>query len=254
MGHNAQIIDQFTRQAEGFAQAKTTHNQEILDRIVQIAQCRPADATLDVACGPGIVVCAFAPFVSHATGIDLTPAMLDQAQKTQHAQGLTNVSWDLGDVTRLPYPGSQFDVVTCRYAFHHMPEPLIVLKEMVRVCKPGGRVIVADTCPDAKRAEDYDRVERLRDPSHTHAMPIGALVGLFEAAGLSGATVEGMRLPADLDLLLGHSFPNEGDLPRVRAMFKAAIEDDFIDMAPRRDGENILFSFPISIVAALKSS
>ena len=254
MGHNAQILDQFTRQAEGFTQAKTTQNEEILKRIVQMAQCGPDDTTLDVACGPGIVVCAFAKVARHATGIDLTPAMLDQARKTQSAQGLTNVAWDLGDVMQLPYPDGQFNVVTCRYAFHHLQEPLMVLEEMVRVCKPGGRVVVADCCPDAACGEAYDQVERLRDPSHTHALPIGEMTEFFEAAGLTGTTVESTRLPDDLDALLGHSFPHEGDIPRIRAMYEDAIGDDFLDMKPRREGEKILFSFPISIVVARKSA
>lgn len=254
MGHNAQILDQFTRQAEGFSQAKTTCNHEVLDRLVQAAQCTPESTTLDVACGPGVVVCAFAKVVRHATGIDLTPAMLDQALKAQQAQGLTNVTWNLGDVTKLPYPDGQFDVVTCRFAFHHLTAPLMVLKEMARVCKPGGRVIVADACPDAACVDAYDRVEQLRDPSHTHALPVAEMVALFEDAGLRDLTTESTRLPDDLDSLLGHSFPREGNLPRIRSMFEDAVADDFLDMAPRRDGGKILFSFPISIVAARKSA
>ncbi|MGC2161659.1 MAG: methyltransferase domain-containing protein [Silvibacterium sp.] len=254
MQHNAQILDQFTRQAEGFAQAKTIRNENMLERMLQAAQCGPEHTTLDVACGPGIVACAFARVARHATGIDLTPAMLEQARKTQAAQGLTNVSWNLGDVTQLPYRDGQFDVVTCRFVFHHLQEPLVVLKEMVRVCRPGGRIVVADTCPSADRAEAYDRVERLRDPSHTHALPPRDLVARFAAAGLPGALVESFRLPDELDLLLAHSFPREEDIPRIRAMFEEAVEDDFLDMAPsRRDGK-IFFSFPVSIVAAQKNA
>jgi ubiquinone/menaquinone biosynthesis C-methylase UbiE len=253
MGHNAQILDQFTRQAEGFAQAKTTHNEEMLERMIQAAQCSPEDVTLDVACGPGVVVCAFARVARHATGIDLTPAMLDQARKTQTTQGLSNVSWDTGDVTRLPYRDGQFDVVTCRYAFHHLTDPLTVLREMARVCRPGGRVVVADCTPRADCAEAYDTVEILRDPSHTRALPVAELAALFSAAGLPAPAVESLRLPDDLDSLLGHSFPREGDEARVRAMFEDAFSNDFLDMAPRRSDGKIYFSFPISIFTARKS-
>lgn len=254
MGHNAQILDQFTRQAEGFAHAKTTRNEDVLERMVRLSRCGPDDVTLDVACGPGVVVCAFARVAAHATGIDLTPAMLDQARRAQATGNFGNVSWDLGDVTRLPYEDARFDVVTCRYAFHHFENPLMVLREMVRVCRPGGRVVVADCCPDASRAAAYDRIERLRDPSHTHALPPGEMTALFAAAELHSAEVESLRLPEDLDSLLGHSFPRTEDVPKIRALFDEAAENDFLDFTPaRRDGK-MHISFPISIFVAEKSA
>jgi ubiquinone/menaquinone biosynthesis C-methylase UbiE len=253
MEHNTEILDQFTRQAEGFAQAYTTRNEDVLERMIRAAQCSPEDATLDVACGPGVVACAFARVARHATGIDLTPAMLDQARKTQSEQGLTNMTWDEGDVTVLPYRDAQFDVVTCRYVFHHLADPLVVLREMARVCRPGGRVVVADCTPREDCAEAYDTVEILRDPSHTRGLPVAELAALFPAAGLPAPVVESFRLPDDLDSLLGHSFPREGDADRMRAMFDDALASDFLDMEPRRSGGKLYFSFPISIFAVQKS-
>src|SRR5215469_18308517 len=63
------ILDQFTRQALPFASAPAIRNLEALGRIVQIAEAGPTDLVLDVACGPGLLVCAFATVVEHATGI-----------------------------------------------------------------------------------------------------------------------------------------------------------------------------------------
>src|SRR5215831_5984296 len=148
MDHQSRILDQFTRQAVPFAQAQAIRNQEALDRIVKMAEAGPADTSLDVACGPGLLACAFARVVRHAVGLDLTPAMLDQARKTQAEQGLTNVTWQQGDVMALPYPDAHFSIVSSRFAFHHLLEPLGALREMKRVCKPGGRVVVADMAPD----------------------------------------------------------------------------------------------------------
>ncbi|MFZ0662471.1 MAG: methyltransferase domain-containing protein [Acidobacteriaceae bacterium] len=252
MEHNAEIVDQFTRQAESFARAQSTRNEDLLQRIVQAARPRPDDTVLDVACGPGILACAFARVTRHATGIDLTPAMLDQARRTQAEQGLSNVTWDAGDITDLPYPDGNFDIVSCRFVFHHLTDPLVAMREMVRVCRGGGRIVVADSSPEAGKADGFNRVERLRDPSHTTALPPEELAGLFVAAGLRHPKVEMYRLTEDLDSLLAHSFPREGDATRVRAMFDDAVEEDFLDMAPgRRDGK-IFLSFPIAIVAAEK--
>src|SRR5947209_16584717 len=105
--HNSRILDQFTRQAAPFAAAAPIRNQEALDRIVQWAGAGPDDTVLDVACGPGLLACAFARVAKHATGIDMTPAMLEQARKTQQEQGLKNVSWLPGNVYSLPFPPAQ---------------------------------------------------------------------------------------------------------------------------------------------------
>ena len=133
MDHQDRILDQFTRQAVPFAEAQAIRNQEALDFIVRMAQAGPDDTSLDVACGPGLLACAFARVVRHAVGIDLTPAMLEQARKTQAAQGLKNVTWQQGDVNSLPYPDAHFSIVSSRFAFHHLLDPLAALKEMKRV-------------------------------------------------------------------------------------------------------------------------
>jgi ubiquinone/menaquinone biosynthesis C-methylase UbiE len=254
MENTAEILDQFTRQAEGFAKARTTRNEDVVSRMLQTAQPGPEDSVLDVACGPGVVTCAFAGVARHATGIDLTPAMLEQARKNQDALSLSNVAWDQGDVTRLPYADGQFDIVTCRFAFHHFPEPLAVLKEMARVCRSGGRVVVTDCSPEESKADAYDQVERLRDPSHTRALPPKELASLFAAAGLSEPSVEALRLPDDLDSLLAHSFPREEEVPCIRALFEQAMKDDFLDMRPVHSDGKVLFSFPIAIFAAQKAA
>jgi len=254
MGHNEQILDQFTRQAEGFAQSRSIRNEEVVERIVGAAQLTPKDTVLDVACGPGILVCAFARIARHATGIDLTPAMLEQARKTQAERNLTNVSWDEGDVTRLPYQDGQFDAVTCRFAFHHFPDPLAVLREMARVCRSGGRIIVADSAPAAEKAGAFNAMEKMRDPSHTRALPVGELAALFSAAGLPQPEIETLRLPGDLDSLLARSFPQPGDAARIRTQFEEALENDFLDATPRLVEGKIFYGFPIAIYAVQKAA
>src|SRR5207245_5325039 len=72
--HQGLILDQFTRQASLFSSAVPITNADALRMIVEAARPAPGDNVLDVACGGGIVVCAFAPHVRQATGIDVTPA------------------------------------------------------------------------------------------------------------------------------------------------------------------------------------
>src|SRR5215470_8467052 len=128
-GHRDLILDQFTRQAVPFSTSPEIADEATLRLIVAWSGASPEDTMLDVACGAGHVVCAFARTVRHATGIDLTPAMLERAHVLQQEQGLTNVSWKLGDVLPLPFPEAAFTLVTSRYAFHHFPDPAAVLDE-----------------------------------------------------------------------------------------------------------------------------
>ena len=250
MEHSEQILDQFTRQAEGFARSPTARSEEILERIVRLARPEAQDAALDVACGPGLLVCALARQVRHATGIDLTPAMLEQARRAQQEQGLANVTWDQGDVTAMPYADASFDVVTCRFAFHHFPEPLAVLREMRRVGRAGGRIVVADSAPAAAKADTFNAMEKLRDPSHTRALPEEEMTALFRAAGLPEPQVERTRLALSLEEFLSRSYPREGDEARIRAMFERSLEDDAMDVEPRLEQGAIRFSVPVAIVGA----
>lgn len=250
MGHSEQVVDQFTRQARQFAASPTARSEEILERIVLLARPESSDAALDVACGPGLLACSLAALVREARGIDLTPAMLDQARRTQQERGVSNARWDEGDVTAMPYADESFDIVTCRFAFHHFPEPLTVLKEMRRVCRPGGRVVVADSSPAAEKEAAFNAMEKMRDPSHTRALPEEELRALFREAGLGEPTVERTRLALALDEFLSRSYPKEGDEARIRAMFERALEDDGMDVEPRREGGRIFFSVPVAIAGA----
>jgi SAM-dependent methyltransferase len=131
--HRDLILDQFTRQAAPFSASPHIKDQVALRLIVEWSGAGPEDTVLDVACGAGHVVCAFARTVRHATGIDITPAMLERARILQGDLRLTNVTWRLGDVLPLPFTDGTFTLVTARYAFHHFPEPAAVLTEMTRV-------------------------------------------------------------------------------------------------------------------------
>ena len=249
--HREQILDQFTRQAVPFSTAPAIRNQEALQRIVEMAGAGVDDTVLDVACGPGLLVCAFAKVARHATGIDLTPAMLEQARELQRQQGLQNITWQQGDVLPLPYADGTFSIVSARFAFHHFPDPPAVLKEMRRVCRAGGRVVVADSAPAREKADAFNAMERLRDPSHVRAMPVEELREMLLRAGLSEPRIASYRLEGELEDLLRRSFPNEGDADRIRDIFERSLADDTLDMATRRKDGKIYYGFPVAILAGI---
>lgn len=137
--HDTKIVDQFTRWAQPFADLPVHADADGMARTLDAAAIGPDMQVLDVACGPGIVACAVAPSARHVTGIDLTPAMIAQARDRQRKGGLDNMTWQVGDAMRLPFEDGRFDVVLTRYSFHHIPDPAAALREMTRVCRPGGK-------------------------------------------------------------------------------------------------------------------
>ena len=248
--HREAILDQFTRQAIPFASAPSIRDEAALRLIVEWSGAGPDDTVLDVACGPGLVVTAFARVARHVTGIDLTPAMLERARAYAVEQGLTNVSWSLGDVLPLPWPDASFTIVTARFAFHHFLDPLAVLKEMKRVCAPGGTVMVVDSAPAPDKADAFNGMERLRDPSHVRALPMEEHLELFRRAGLQEPRVTTYRLEGELEALLGRSFPKPGDADVIRRLFAESLADDALGIQTRRDGDVIRYGFPVAVIAA----
>ncbi len=252
--HRDLILDQFSRQAVPFSTSPGIKDEQALRLIVEFTGAGPDDTALDVACGGGIVVCALAKVVKHATGIDLTPAMIDRARALAAEQKLTNVSWKLGDVLPLPYPDGAFSLVTSRFAFHHFLDPMAVLAEMTRVCAPGGRVAVIDSeaSPDPAKAAEFNRMEKLRDPSHVRAMPLAELKGLFAPSGLPAPRVTSYKLEGELESLLGRSFPLPGDADKIRGIFAASLGDDRLGIPMSRDGDRIRYAYPVAVLVAGK--
>jgi ubiquinone/menaquinone biosynthesis C-methylase UbiE len=250
--HRDLILDQFTRQATPFSTAKSIASEDALRLLVEASAAGPDDTVLDVACGGGLVVCAFAQVVQRAEGIDITPAMLDRARALAAEKGLANTSWRQGDVTSLPYPDGAFSIVTSRFTFHHFQDPLAVLREMRRVCAPGGRVAVVDTdaSADPAKAAEFNRMELLRDPSHVRAMPGAELIGLFEAAGLPRPRRSSYELRDEVDNLLKRSFPNPGDDDKIRALFRASATDDRLGIPIRLEGSTIHYAYPVAVLVA----
>jgi SAM-dependent methyltransferase len=248
--HSDIVVDQFTRQAAPFANSTAMRDEDALRLLVEFSGARANDTVLDVACGPGLVVAAFAKVCRRATGIDLTPAMIEKAREHAGTLGLANVDWHIGDVTTLPFPDRSFPVVVSRFAFHHFVDPLAVLREMARVATR--RVVVADmvASEDPARAAGLNRMEKLRDPSHARTLPLAELRSLFAQAGLPAPRETFYDVRAELEGLLATSFPAPGDIPVIRKMFADSLADDGLGMKTQQKGERILLSYPIAILAA----
>jgi SAM-dependent methyltransferase len=208
---------------------------------------KTTDAVLDVACGPGLVTCELAKAVEKVVGVDVTPAMLATARKRQVELGLDNLSWELGDALHLPFADQSFDVVITRYSFHHLLSPKLALAEMIRVCKQGGWVLVADVAIPENNTAQYDYLELLRDPSHAHALTEIEFDHLYQESELSECRYTSYQVDIELESQLNASFPNPGDTEIVRRMVVEDIGVNQLGINARTLDGQIWYSVPIRV-------
>ena len=193
---------EFGRQAASFGeQGLTLSNQAYLQWTVDRLDLQPHFEVLDVAAGTGHLSRAIAPHVKRVVALDLTPEMLDRGKYEAAQQGLTNVVFEPGEAETLPYPSAAFDLVVTRFSLHHFADPRRPIHEMVRVCRQGGKVAIIDMVSpdDPAVAATYNRLERLRDPSHTRALTADELQRLVQEAGLTIVHTAPRDVEAQLD-------------------------------------------------------
>lgn len=247
--HQRVILDQFTRQAVPFSRMPDQSSELIL----ATSEIGTTDTVLDVACGPGALASAFAEVARHVTGLDLTPTMIERAKALQRSKNQNNLTWQVGNVLPLPFADALFSLVFTRYSFHHFLDPQAVLGEMVRVCTPGGRVVVADVFTSSPaQADAFNRMEKLRDPSHVRALALEELTEAFREAGLKITRSQFYKHEFELEQVLSGSFPNPGDEDRIRQMFIEDLAENQLGLGAHRRGASIHFAYPVVILVARK--
>ncbi len=238
--HKERVRQEFTRQATRFAAAAWIGDQARVARLVQAVEPSPEARVLEVATGPGYVAQGFAAVCREVVGLDLTPALIEIAEQQRRERGLDNLRFQVGDAEHLPFGDGEFDIVVCRFAFHHLPEPARVLGEMARVCRLDGAVAVEDiiASEQPERADYQNRFERLRDPSHQRALPLTELVDLFTAAGLELRNLQLNLLILPVERWLSNSHTPPERAAQVLALLEADLERDLSGVRPfRQDGE-----------------
>ncbi len=252
--HQRAIQDQFSRQATGFAGAMELHADDVVALVVEAARPQPGDLAIDLCCGPGTVACALAKRVDRVVGLDATDAMLEKARDLAVREGVENVEWRAGDVYQTPFADGSFDIVTCRFAFHHLEKPAIAFAEMVRLAAPGGRIVLCDAyaSDDPAKAAAFNAMDLYRDPSTAEHRPLIFLRRLFEATGLGDPEIVRFDVPYLAPDFVARSFPLNDDRPGLLAMIEASVEGDTMDLGARRTPEGVRFVFRSAVLSAAK--
>jgi ubiquinone/menaquinone biosynthesis C-methylase UbiE len=183
---HARVQAQFGAAAQAYTVSAGHSDPAMLAQVVEFARPRPDDRALDIATGAGHTALAIAPHVAAVVAYDLTPQMLEETARNVRARGLKNVATRQGAAENLPFDDASFDIVTVRQAPHHFADIRRAVREMARVVRPGGRVVVVDsTAPeDDDLDRQYNHIEKLRDPSHVRNYRPAEWRAMVEEAGL----------------------------------------------------------------------
>ena len=254
--HERAIIDQFSRQATGFAGARELHADEVVALVVDAARPSSEDKAIDLACGPGTVACALAKRAKRVVGLDATEAMLDKAVELARSQGVENVEWRIGDAYKVPFADGSFDVVSCRFAFHHFEHPALAFAEMVRLAAVGGRIVVCDglASDDAAKAHAFNAMERRRDPSTVEFRMLPYLRLLFRFAGLGEPEIRPFDVTYLASDFVARSFPLSDDRAGLLALIEDSVKGDLLGMNARHSPEGVRISFHSAVLSAVKPS
>jgi ubiquinone/menaquinone biosynthesis C-methylase UbiE len=225
---------EFTKQAEQFAKSQSMRQKGGLEILPPLAGVQPNHRVLDLACGPGFVALEFARHAREVVGVDLTAEMLKQARALARGEGFKNVTFRRADVNRLPFPNRKFDLVVTRASFHHFLEPERVLKEMVRVLKPNGRILISDNTSknDPEKSRLQNLIEKLRDPSHVEMLPLKNWRRLFKNAGLRVVKEKRLVQPRSAEKWMALTQTPAGVRRKIRRLFKESIRGD-------KSGQNV---------------
>lgn len=225
-----------------------------LARMLDVAEPKTSDVLVDIATGGGHVAKTFAPSVAHVFATDLTPQILLHAGAYLAELGLTNVETKIADAEDLPFADASVDIVTCRIAPHHFPNPAHFVRESARVLRPGGRFVLVDsTVPEGEAGEFFNRFETLRDRSHVRSLTIDEWEAFILDAGLTITVIESFAKRHDFDDWTTRSRTSAEDKSALeQMMLTASVETREAHRAEIVAGRLVAFSDTKTLFAATK--
>jgi ubiquinone/menaquinone biosynthesis C-methylase UbiE len=224
--HDDVVRREFERQAPSFTRADSYYASLAPTTLAALQPLSHEEIVLDVACGAAHASEAISPHVRQVVGVDLTSALLAAGAKRLAERGVRNVLLQEANAARLPFADASFDLVFCRAAFHHFAEPAAQAREMGRVCRLGGRVVVLDMiAPSGAVRARFDALHREIDPSHAGCLLEEELSALVAgSAGSRARTLRNRGAPLTFEVFEHQSATERPEaLARVKAALRAEI-------------------------------
>lgn len=210
---------------------------------------------LEVAAGTGKLSRAISPYVRQTIALDRDRAKLERGLAIARHIGIKNLTIQRGLAEKLPYADDTFELVITRFGLHHCDRPEIVLAEMKRVCRKGGRVVIIDRIAPGNLswAIEYDRLEKLRDSSHVQLFQLYELKKLFRDLGLSIIRTDSRDFPMGFQDWLDLKFTS----PELEYKFYVDLKQDLegkkiTGLRPFWQGDRLVFLQIMAMVIGQK--
>jgi ubiquinone/menaquinone biosynthesis C-methylase UbiE len=185
VSHRELVQTEFSRQAEAMARAPAFSAEAIVNRFKAAIASKASGVMLDLACGPGMLLASLASTMRLSVGVDLTPKMIQMARATCRAASPARTGFVQSPAEHLPFATAAIDCVVTRLSMHHFLDPSVVLREVKRVLKADGLLVIGDLVSSEDPAESrlHNALEQLRDPSHIRMLAESELLQAVHAAG-----------------------------------------------------------------------
>lgn len=250
MGIKENAIKQFGKQAEAYSKGNIFVDVFHLSKIVERSGVIENHRILDVATGSGFLALEFAKISKNVIGCDITHEMLIHAREKQEKSGLTNIDFLLSDVESLPFPDAAFDIVSCRFAFHHFPNPKKALNEMQRVCR--GRIVLVDgvSSEDREKSIFHNEIEKMRDPSHVRINALSEIKNMFEEIGAVIKDISHWDIPQDFEEWIRRAGTDEAKIRDIKRMMEESLADDVTGLRAKIEKGRLGFTYDTIILIA----
>jgi SAM-dependent methyltransferase len=210
------VVAHFTARAPSYD--RSSHwcgDPEIMQAAIRMATPNPRERMLDVACGTGLMAKAFRSLVGEIVGVDLTPAMAEQAEHV-----LDDLV--LGAAEAMPFRDGEFDLTVCRQGLQFMDAERAVA-EMIRVTRPSGRVLLINLCAYGDDDRDvFFEILRLRNPARRNFFLSQDLEELLRRGGCRDVRLESFMSDEDVDIWSGNGAIGEANRERIRELYRQA--------------------------------
>jgi len=255
------IVDIYNRAADSDIcrdEAVVAGKRERIKNLLAFAKLPPDIAVLDVGAGSGIMSLALAEAgATEVVGVDVSPGMLERAEYLRLSSPpeiAQRVYFRLASATDLPARDERFDAVICRMVLNHSREPANILRELVRVLRKEGVLILADLLShdDPVKRATQNAIEERRNPTHFAARSAQQYRELITAAGLTVVSEKVMVFERELGEWMAELPSDAASEAVVRDMIEAGLETDAAGLNARYKDDLLIFDQRLFYLKAVK--